>query len=79
MLTTIIQLLFRKRFFAHIRRVYIYMPNTEQGQQYSITWPIISIAVNKLKVIVKDQSGSQLFEFNDSKESKAFLNLLCQA
>jgi len=55
------------------------MPNTEQGQQYSITWPIISIAVNKLKVIVKDQSGSQLFEFNDSKESKAFLNLLCQA
>lgn len=55
------------------------MPYTKQGQQYSIASPIISIAVNKLKVIVKDQSGSQLFEFNDIKESKAFLNLLCQA
>jgi hypothetical protein len=55
------------------------MPYTHQGQHYSITSPIISIAVNKLKVIVKDQKGSQLFEFTDRKESKDFLNLLCQA
>lgn len=55
------------------------MPYTHQGQHYSIKKPVISIAVNKLKVVVKDQSGSQLFEFNDRKESKAFLNLLCQA
>ncbi|MGR6870741.1 hypothetical protein ACU6U9_00175 [Pseudomonas sp. HK3] len=55
------------------------MPYTHQGQHYSIISPIISIAVNKLKVIVKDQKGSHLFEFTDRKESKDFLNLLCQA
>lgn len=55
------------------------MPYTHQGQHYSIKTPVISIAVNKLKVIVQDQTGSKLFEFNDRKESKDFLNLLCQA
>ncbi|GAA6135189.1 hypothetical protein NBRC116188_19790 [Oceaniserpentilla sp. 4NH20-0058] len=55
------------------------MPYTHQGQHYSIQTPVVSIAVNKLNVIVKDQKGSHLFEFTDRNESKAFLNLLCQA
>lgn len=55
------------------------MPYTHKGKLYSIISPVISISVNKLKIVVKDQSGSQLFEFTDRKESKDFLSLLCQA
>jgi|GEM_PF-606289 len=55
------------------------MPYTYKGQHYSIASPVISISVNKLNIVVKDQAGSMLFEFTDRKESKAFLNLLCQA
>jgi hypothetical protein len=55
------------------------MSYTHQGKHYSITSPVISISVNKLKIVVKDQTGSQLFEFTDRKESKDFLSLLCQA
>jgi hypothetical protein len=55
------------------------MPYTYKGQHYSITSPVISIAVNKLNIVVQDQSGSQLFEFTDRKESKNFLSLLYQA
>ncbi len=58
------------------------MPYTNKGQHYStdsIVSPVISIAVNKLNIVVKDQSGSQLFEFTDRGASKEFLNLLYQA
>ena len=55
------------------------MPYTYKGKHYSIISPVISIAVNKLNVVVKDQTGSQLFEFTDRSESKKFLNLLYQA
>jgi hypothetical protein len=55
------------------------MPYTYKGKNYSITSPVISIAVNKLNIAVKDQTGSQLFEFTDRKSSKEFLNLLYQA
>jgi len=55
------------------------MPYTYKGQHYSIVSPVISIAVNKLNIVVKDQSGSQLFEFTDRKQSKEFLSLLSQA
>ena len=55
------------------------MPYTHKGKDYSITSPVISISVNKLNIVVTDQIGSQLFEFTDRKESKNFLNLLCQA
>jgi len=55
------------------------MPYTHKGKHYSIVSPVISITVNKLNVVVKDQSGSQLFEFTNRGESKEFLNLLYQA
>ena len=55
------------------------MPYTYKGKQYSMKSPLISISVNKLNIVVKDQSGSQLFEFTDRKESKAFLSLMRQA
>lgn len=55
------------------------MPYTHQGKHYSIISPVISIAVNKLKIVVQDQTGSQLFEFTDRKESKNFLSMLYQA
>ena len=58
------------------------MPYTNKGQHFSahsIVSPVISIAVNKLNIVVKDQSGSQLFEFTDRKQSKEFLSLLSQA
>lgn len=55
------------------------MPYTHKGKHYSIVSPVISISVNKLNIVVKDQTGSQLFEFTDRKASKDFLNLLCQA
>ncbi len=55
------------------------MPYTYKGKHYSMKSPVISISVNKLNIVVKDQAGSQLFEFTDRKESKDFLNLLRQA
>ena len=55
------------------------MPYTYKGKDYSMKLPVVSIAVNKLNIVVKDQDGSQRFEFTSRKESKDFLNLLCQA
>ena len=55
------------------------MPYTYKGKHYSMKSPVISISVNKLNIVVKDQAGSQFFEFTDRKESKDFLNLLRQA
>ncbi len=55
------------------------MPYTYKGQHYSIMTPVISIAVNKLNIVVQDQTGSQLFEFTNRKESKDFLSLLYKA
>ncbi len=55
------------------------MPYTYKGKHYSITSPVKSIAINKLNIVVTDQSGPQLFEFTKRSDSKEFLSLLYQA
>ena len=54
------------------------MSYTYNGTAYSITSPVQSISVNKLNIVVKDQTGSQLFQFTDVSESKGFLAWLYQ-
>lgn len=67
--------------YARQRTLYkeFIMPYTYKGKHYSMKSPVVSILVNKLNIVVKDQTGSQLFEFTDRKESKEFLNSLRQA
>ena len=55
------------------------MSYTYKGQVVSITAPLVSISVNKLNVVIKDQSGTQFFEFTNRIESKDFLALLYKA
>jgi len=55
------------------------MPYTYKGQHYSISTPVLSIAINKFNIVVTDKTGPRLFEFADRQESKQFLNLLYQA
>ncbi len=50
-----------------------------QGKVYDIAAPVKSISINKLNVVVKDQTGSQLFKFTKVNESKDFLAMLYQA
>lgn len=59
-------------------RSYI-MSYTYQGKIYAIAAPVKSISINKLNVVVKDQTGSQLFKFTEVNESKDFLAMLYQA
>ncbi|WP_170176687.1 hypothetical protein [Litorilituus sediminis] len=54
------------------------MSYTYQGKIYTIKKPVKSVSVNKLNVVVKDQSGAQLFKFSRVNESKDFLAMLYQ-
>ena len=55
------------------------MSYTYDGTVYSITSPVRSISVNKLNIVVKDQTGSKLFQFSNVKDSKSFLAWVYQA
>lgn len=55
------------------------MSYTYQGKVYTIEAPVKSISINKLNVVVKDQSGSHLFKFDQRHESKEFLAKLYQS
>jgi hypothetical protein len=55
------------------------MSYTYKGKVFSITGPLVSVSVNKLNVVIKDQVRSQLFEFTNRIESKDFLALLYKA
>jgi hypothetical protein len=55
------------------------MSYTYQGKIFAIASPVKSISINKLNVVVKDQTGSQLFKFSIVNESKDFLAMLYQA
>jgi len=55
------------------------MSYTYKGEIYAINSPIKSISVNKQNVVVTDQKGSQLIQFANVNESKAFLAWAYQA
>lgn len=55
------------------------MSYTYKGKVYSVAAPVVSISVNKLNVVVKDQIGSRFFEFTNLNESKDFLALMYNA
>lgn len=50
-----------------------------KNKVYSITSPVISISVNKLNIVVTDQTGSQLITFPNINDSKKFLAFLYKA
>ena len=55
------------------------MSYTYQGKVYSIKSPVRSISVNKQKIVVNDQAGSQLITFNNVTDSKNFLAWVYQS
>lgn len=55
------------------------MSYTYQGKVYAIKAPVKSISINKLNIVVKDQTGSKLFKFTQLNESKDFLAMLYQS
>lgn len=55
------------------------MPYTYNGTTYAITSPVTSISVNKLNVVIRDQTGPKLFQFTDLNDSKRFLAWIYQS
>ncbi len=49
------------------------MSYTYNGTEYLVNSPVQSISVNKLNVVVTDESGSHFFSFENVVDSKQFL------
>jgi hypothetical protein len=55
------------------------MSYTYNGTEYSVTAPVQSITVNKQNIVITDKTGSQLFKFMNTRDSKSFLAWVYQA